>query len=183
MQAVGGGQDPGEVAVFLQPLDRGLGADAAQARDVVGGVADERQVISDEPGRHPELFLDRGGVEPAPSGRGVGGGRRGELLDGTTHALTEILVGADDETRMAFGREATHRRGDQVIGLDPATLEDLEAQQGGEGLDLGQLEHDVLRRVVALGLVLGQDGEVTVRAAEVEEHRATIRLLGGAQVE
>jgi len=84
---------------------------------------------------------------------------------------------------MALGREAAHRRGDQVIGLDPATLEDLEAQQGREDLDLGQLEDDVLGRVVALGLVLGQDGEVSVRAAEIEEYRAALRLLGGPQVE
>ena len=173
----------GEVAVFLQPFDRGLRTDAPQAGNVVGGVADEREVVGDQPRGHAELLLDGGGVQPAPTERGVRGRRRGQLQDGTAHALAEILVGTDDDAGMALGRETAHRRGDQVVGLDAAALKDLEAQQGREGLDLRQLEHDVLGRVVALGLVLGQGGEVAIGATEVEEHGAAVRLLGSPEVE
>ena len=76
----------------------------------------------------------------------------------------------------------THWR-DQVVGLDASSLEDLEAEQRREPLDLRQLPDDVLRGLVALGLILRQDFQVTVRSAEVEEDGATVRLLPFPEVQ
>ncbi len=43
-------------AIFREPLDRGLGPDAGHTRDVVRGVADEREVLDDALRRHAEAL-------------------------------------------------------------------------------------------------------------------------------
>ena len=53
-----------EIAVGLQPFGGSLGADFLDARDVVGRITDQRQVIGNARRRHAEFGLDTGHVEP-----------------------------------------------------------------------------------------------------------------------
>ena len=91
--------------------------------------------------------------------------------------MAEIFISADDDALVAGRGQDPHGGGDQIIGFDAATLEGLVAKQSGQALDLGKLLDDLIGRLIPLGLVFWQRGEVAVRATEVEEDRTAVRLL------
>ena len=64
-----------------------------------------------------------------------------------------------------------HRlRSQQVVRLHPRLLHAGQTHGARHRLDAGQLFHQRRGHLLALGLVLGQQGQPVMRAAEVEEH-------------
>ena len=106
-----------EIAIRLEQLDGGLIADSFYAGDVVGGVADEREIVDDPLRRHAEtlarirlidpLFLD-GSLSSAP---------RIEKRHTGSDELIEVLVSRDDDGLQAVVGHALRQGGDHVISL------------------------------------------------------------------
>ncbi len=111
-----------ERTVFRQPFHGCLGADLVDARYVVDGVADQRQVIDNALGRHPEFGDHAGDVE-----RFIAHGidQRYMIVD----QLRKILVaGRHDRFHSMFDR-LHHERADHIVGLDAVDHQDRPAKR------------------------------------------------------
>ena len=89
-------------AVFVQPFRGGLGPDLRHARDVVRGVADEREVIDDLLGHHVELRLDARAVELRVE-------HRVDERDAVVDELRHVLVAGRDDDLEALVRARARR--------------------------------------------------------------------------
>ena len=147
LDLLGAGEQRIEVAVFRQELGSGLGADAGNARDVVGAVAGQRLQIDHLFRRHAPFLDDFG---------------NGDLLvlhavihrDALRHELHEVLVGGDDGDVGAVGFRKPRIGGDQVVRLE-AFLLDAGQVEGARGMaDQAELRDQVFRRRGAVRLVL-----------------------------
>ena len=87
-----------ERRIFAQPLRRGLGTDLVDARDVVGAVAHEREVVDDLLGEHVELRLHARAIEHRAA-------HRVDERDLRRHELRHVLVaGGDEHARDSLSR-------------------------------------------------------------------------------
>jgi len=81
-----------EIAVGLEQLDRGLVANALHAGNVVGGVADEREIVDDALGRYAEPLARIGLIHPLLLHGRLPTTARVEERDAVADQLIEILV-------------------------------------------------------------------------------------------
>ena len=151
-----------ERRVLVEPLRSGLGADLGHARDVVGGIADESEVVDDLLGVDIELCLDTGPIEPRVR-------HRVDERDAPVDELRHVLVaGGDHDVESGCGG-VLRQRADDVVGLDP-----FDAQQGqAERRDRLDQRLDLCTQVIlhrrTVGLVL--DIEIVAkRASRRVEH-------------
>ena len=100
-----------EAAVLLQQLRGRLGPDLLDSWNVVGGVADQRQVVDDLLGVDVELELHALAVEHRV-GHGV------DERDGAVHQLRHVLVAGGDQHRLPGARGAARERADDIVRLD-----------------------------------------------------------------
>ncbi len=115
------GQQRVEIAVLVDELGGGLGADTGDARDVVDAVAHQRQHVADLLGPDAELLAHLGRAKHAVL-------HRVENHDAVTAELQQVLVRRADHD-VHPGRHAhPGQRGDEIVSLEAG------------GLDLGQPE-------------------------------------------
>ena len=103
---LGIGEQRVEVAIFADERRRRLDADAGDAGDVVGGVADQRLDVDDLLRRHAEIIDDALAVDaPLRPVAGLAARARFEIVEDTVIAdeLHQVLVGGDDEHLGAGG--------------------------------------------------------------------------------
>ena len=111
---VGAGDDVVEAVELVDPL-RGVAlADAGDAGQVVGGLADDRRELGIAVGRDAVLLLDVGRGEPGQvahaAHRVEHGGVLGDQLDG-------VAVAGEDQHLHALGERLGDEGGDDVVGL------------------------------------------------------------------
>ena len=160
LDLIGAGEQRIEVAVFADQRARRLDADAGDAGDVVGGVADQGLDVDDLLGRHAEIIDDALAVEAAlgpVAGLAAGAGFEIVELDGVGDELHQVLVGGDDEHVGAGGARLLGVGGDDVVGLVARLLHRLEAEGAHRLAHEGELRLEVVGHLAAGALVVGVD--------------------------
>lgn len=143
---MGAGQKGVEVAVFLDQLGGGLGADAGGAGDIVGAVADQGLDLDHLVGGDAELF-EHGLLGEAALLHRVPHDDRG------ADQLHQVLVGGDDHRLAAGVADAAGIGGDQVVGLPAGQFDAVDAEGGGGLAHQRKLRDQILGRGRAVGLV------------------------------
>ena len=168
---VGGmGHERIQGAVLAEPPGGRLRPDLRHARDVVGAVADQCQVVDDLARLDVELLLHPGQIEPAAR-HGVDAGDVG------ADELRHVLVAGRDHDVKALLRCLPRERADDVVGLDTDHPQQRQTE-GGHGfqhrLDLrAQLVRH--RRPVRL---VGLEQVVAERPARrIEDDRNALGLI------
>ena len=110
-----------ERAEFLEERAGEARADAGHARDVVDGVAGQRQEVDDLVGADAPILS---GARRRPSPCSCGGCRSGLVAD----QLAGVLVGGDDEDVEPALLAAAGQGRDHVVGLHPGLHEDRHAK-------------------------------------------------------
>jgi len=126
LDAVGGGHQRVDGAMFGQPLDGRLGSDLVHAGHIVDRVADQHQVIDDALRRHAELVVHPGNVEHLAA-HGV------DQRDVRVDQLRQVLVARGDDGVDALRAGLPRQRADDVVRLHPFDGQQRPAQ-GAYGL-------------------------------------------------
>ncbi len=172
-----GGHHPVQVLVLGQPLGGGLGTALLHARDVVHGVAHQRQQVDDLVGAHAELLHHRRvRVHPA-AGHGV------DQFDARADQLGEVLVAGGNGDRHALAVALQGQGADHIVGFHAGNAQDGQAQRLDDlahGFDLGA---QVVRHRRTVGLVVGIQIVTEGLAGGVDHEGHVLRALlqGGAQ--
>ncbi len=173
----GAGEQRVEIAIFVDEERRGLDPDARHARDVVGGVADQRLHLDDLRWRHAEALHHLVLADHL-------------VLHGVVHAharaheLHQVLVGGDDGHVGAGFQRLARVGGDEVVGLVALLLEAGDVERSHRIADEGELRDKVLWHVRAVRLVVGIELVAERLLGKVEDHRKMGRraeLAGLAQ--
>ena len=130
----------------------GLFADALYARHVVGGIAEQREVVRDAFGRHPEPLRSILRVVPLLCCAPRATVPRVEYPDSRAHQLEEVLVAGHDHRFHAAPRGLPRQRADHIISLEAIEFEDRDAvgrENLRDALDPG-VEVGLLRRLQPL---------------------------------
>ncbi len=159
-----------ERAVLVQPLGRGLGAHFRNARDVVGAVADEREVVHDLRRQHVELGLDAGAVELRVE-------HRVDDRDVVVHELGHVLVAGRDHDLHAVLRRALGERADHVVGLDALDAQQRQAECRNRLDQRVDLRAQVVRHGRAVRLVLLEQVVAEGASRRVHDDRDQVRVL------
>ena len=155
-----------QAAVFLQPLDRGLGAHFGHTRHVVHRVAHQVLVVQHQVGGHAELFQHPCHI-PTLAVHGVDDG------DAFVDQLRQVFVAAADH-HLHAPRGGQHRQGaDDVVGLHARHVQHPHTQQMHHLMDGRNLQTQIVGHGRALRFVLGVDG-VAKRGALGVEHAGHI---------
>jgi hypothetical protein len=126
--------------VLAEPFGRSLGADLRDARDVVGGVADERQVVDDLLRLDVELGLHARTVHRR-SGHGVDQRHQG------ADQLRHVLVAGGDHDLHAGGDGVSCQRPDDVVRFHALDAKQRQSQR----LDTRKHRHDLRSELVRHG--------------------------------
>ena len=156
-------QDRSECAVGIEPLGGGLRPHLVDARDVVGAVADQREVIDDLLGVHVELCLDAVAVEEQIV-HGVD--ERDALVDELRH----VLVAGRDQHLFAGRGGACRQRADHIVRLDAGDAQQRQAHAGHRLQERFDLRAQVVGHGRAVRLVLREQIVAKGPAGRVEHH-------------
>ena len=179
----------GQRAVIGDQLARGLGADAEDAGDVVDRIAHQRQDVAQLLGRDAE-FLDHlvapdalrfhriEHVDAAAGFDAIFQLAIGALAD----QLHQILVRAHDRDVPAPARGRAGIAGDHVVRLDIGLLDHGQGEGACRIADQGELGHQILGRIGAVGLVLVVEVVAEGMARLVEDDREMGRPVGLVEV-
>ena len=149
----------------------GLFAHPFHARDVVGGIAHQRQQVDDLPGGDTEFPFYALDVE---HGSGHGVDQRNVLVDQLRH----VLVAGGHHHRTGRRRTAAGQGTDHVVSLDPLHAQQREAQGAHGGVQRLDLHAHVVGHARAIGLVVGEQLVAERAALGVEHHgERTLRVL------
>jgi hypothetical protein len=158
-----------ERTVLADPLAGGLRADLLDARHVVDGIADERQVIDDPLRRHAELLLHARGVEPFVA-------HRVDERDVLVDELREVLVAGRHDGLHSVRRRPPGERRDHVVRLDALDLDHRPAERPRGLVDRLDLQGEVVGHRLAVGLVLGVHVVAEGLSLGVEHAREIVRM-------
>ncbi len=138
-----------EAPVPRQPAGGGLGADPAQARDVVGAVADQGEIVDD---------LCRIDTVAGPDLRRADTlvAHRIEERDSVVDQLRQILVVGDDEDVAAPACGGGGEGGEDVVGLDTADAQKRPTQSFDQLERRGDLADEILGHGLTLRLIVGE---------------------------
>ena len=178
----GGGCGEGALqrAVFLDQLGGGLGADAANAGDIVGAVAHQGQHIADQIRPDAEFFDDFRGAD-ADVFHGIQHvGARAVRAD--ADQLHQVLVAGDDGDVPALAGGLARVGGDDVVGLQPLFLDTGQAEGAGGVANQGELGDQVLGRRRTVRLVFRVHVVAERFARFVEDYRQMGRAVRLVQV-
>ena len=179
----GGGQRRFEIAMILDQLRCGLGADPVDARHVVDRIAHQRQHVADLFGHHAEL-LDHFGHVDSLVLHGVQhvDAAAARFRGALAHQLHQVLVGTDDGDVPAARGGGAGIGGDEVVGLEAAFLDAGKAEGTGGVANQRELGHEVLGRGRAVGLVFRVDIVAERVAGLVQDHRQMRRPIGLVEI-
>ena len=144
----GRGDDAIERAVLRQPLDCRFRPDLGDARHIVDGIADQRQIVDDARGRHAELGEDAAGVEHFLV-------HRVDQRDVLVDELRQILVAGRNDHVETLCRGATGQGADHVVGFDARDGQDRPAERRDARVDRFDLARQIVRHGRPVGLVFG----------------------------
>ena len=155
-------QDRVEVAIDPEEVERGLFPHATHPGDVVGAVADQREVVHHPCGRHAQPLAGVGRVHPLLLDRGGPAAAGIQERDTWLDELVEILVARHDDRLNPALRGALRQRSDHIVGLiafdaqhrDAERLEDLPDPLDGAVEILLQLLAELLASRLILGVLL-----------------------------
>ena len=147
LDVAGASQQRLEIAVLGNELCRRLHPDARYARNVVGGIPDQRLHLDDLARWHPE-FLDHLRDADLAILHGV------VHDDAIGHELHQVLVGGDDGRGRARLAGLAHVGGDQVVRLEAGLLQARQVEGAHRGADQRKLGTQVIGRVGSVCLVV-----------------------------
>ncbi len=110
-------QNPVEVAVGLEQLHGGLLADPLHARNVVGAVTDQREVVDDPFGRNAEPFAGIRLIDPLFLDGRLAAASRVEQRDSRTDQLVKVFVARDDDGLQPVGDRVLRECRHDIVGL------------------------------------------------------------------
>ncbi len=146
----GASQQRIEIAIFIDELCRGLDADAARARHIIGRITGERLDVDHLFRRHTEIILNFGEAD-APL---LPLARSGIVhRDAIADKLHQILVGGDDEHIGAARPGLIGIGGDEIVRLVAVLLDRQKAEGAHGGAHQRKLRDEIFRRLGAIGLV------------------------------
>jgi len=157
--------------IGAEPFGGGFGADLVDARDAVGAVAGEREVIDDL--FRPDIELGLHGIAVVDAARhGV------DERDVRTDELRHVLVAGRDQHALAGVGGAARQRADHIVGLDARYAQ----QRQAERLHRRQQRFDLRAQVVghrrSVRLIFFEELVAEAAARRVEHHReARVREL------
>ena len=166
-----------ERTVLEDPLGGGLLADLRHARQVIRRVAAQRREVRVLRRGELVLLLHRGGrkaMQRRHAAHGIENGRR--VID----ELQVVTVTGDDECVVV--RRLRCERGHDVVGLKVLARERRNAQRLQDLTDELNLAAELLRRGLALRLVLREHLRAERLASHVESHGHGIRFLLGHDI-
>ena len=166
---VGVRDDRVERTIFAQPLRGCLRAALFDPWNVVGGVADQREIIDDLIGTHTELCLDAAWIE-----RGVGHGV--DQGDVRTDQLRQILVAGGYHDVDAVRGRLQGQRADHIVRFHAVDAQDRKTECGNErehGLDL---RAQIIGHRWAMGFVFSKQLVAEGRSAGVGDKRDEVRF-------
>jgi hypothetical protein len=166
LELIAVGQHRGEVAVLLEQLGRGLRADAGDAGNVVGAVADHAQVIDHLLRRDALLLQQFLGAAQDVLARIPG-------ADAVVQELVDVLVLGAQAHIHAGGARLFRQGREHIVGLVARDLEDRHPARAQDLLDIVELCRQQVRHRVAMGLVLGED--LAAEAVADVEHAHQVR--------
>jgi hypothetical protein len=152
-----------ERSVLREQARRGLVAAALEAGDVVAGVADEREEVRDQLGRHAHL-LDHLVA------------RVRLLMERVDHRhavadqLHDVFVGAIDDDFPALALRLDNERRDDVVGFDAGDRQARPAHAGDDLREVLHLHRELLGSVLAVRFVVGVHRRAEVAAGFAVEH-------------
>jgi hypothetical protein len=153
---------------LVDPLRGRLLADARDARQVVGRVAAQSREVGVLGGGQPVLLEDLLRRETGQLGDALGRVQhRGVVAD----QLEGVPVAGDDQHVEALGLGLRGERGDDVVGLEALDGEALHAHGVEQLADQLDLPLELVRRLGAVRLVLGELLGPPGLAGDVERHR------------
>ena len=173
------GEDAGQAVVFFQQFDEGGFIDAAQADDVIDGVAFEGEKIGNQ-GRaqvFAEAQFDVGSGENLLPGQFLAAGFGADLHVVVAEQLGHVLVVGDDEDAVAGGPGPGGERTDDIVGLDAGPFHQGEAEGAEQVFGGLQLFLQGRGHGVALGLVVRVELVAEGGGARVEDHGQGRRLV------
>ena len=177
---VGPGDHIVEAVVLLDPLGCRLGTDAGHAGEVVGVLPHERGQLGVAAGRQAVLGLDRGRRHPGQfrhSPHGI------EHCRAVGDQLERVAVSGEDQHLQPVIERPVGPGGDDVVGLVALLRHERDPQRAQDLLDQRQLTLELLRGLVALGLVFGVLRQPEGLPGQVEGHPDVSRLLVAEHVD
>jgi hypothetical protein len=154
---------------LLQPLRCRLRPDTGDARDVVDGVADEREIVGDLLGRNAELLLDARAIERRII-------HRVDERDLPVDELRQVLVAGRDHGRGTGGRGLPSQRADDVVRFDACDAQDRDAHRLDGFEQRPYLHLELVRHRRPIGFVLGVQLAAKGLAGRVEHDGHVSRL-------
>ena len=170
----------------LDELGRGLLPHAGDARDVVGGVALQRDEVEVLRRRHPVLRLDRGGVHPVDLGDAAPVEQHADRPASPSRSRTSwkksrSAVTITDVEPCGAGLHG--ERADRVVGLVARHPDHRDVQDIEHLLDQSELRAEVGGGLRPAGLVVGVHLEPHGGGAHVEGHRQQVGMLVAEQLD
>ena len=168
-------ENPVQISILLDELDRGLGPDARRSGHVVRGVSDQREVIDDAIGRDPEPLARIRLVDPLRRSAGASPARGPEQPQAGAQELVEILVSRnDDGLDVLLEREGLPcQRSDHVVRLESLDFDHGMVEGIQQRPDASQALAQILGHLLPRRLVLGIELLALTRSG-VEDHREII---------
>ena len=156
-----------EITVFVDEQRGGLDPDPRHPGDVIDAVASQRLHVHHAIGADAELLHHVVVVQPLLL-------HRIEHADAVVDQLHQVLVRADNHHVQPGRRTLPRIGGDDVVGFKAVFLDAGEIEGAGRVPDQPELRLQILRRGVAVGLVLIVDVVAEGDAAGVENHREVV---------
>ena len=176
LDLIGVGQDLLQAAEPFDEAGCRLLADATHTRDVVGRVADQRQVVGDVPGIDPEALdgVLRGDPLLVDS-RGSAAARIEEVRH-VIDELIEVLVARHDHGPYALLRRLSGQRPDHVVRFPVGDLDHGNAEGFHDFAHPGQRGGHLVGHLLSRGLVLRIDFRA-VAVTGVQHHPHVVGIV------
>ena len=170
------GQQILEAAELDQQLRRGLDPDAGHARNIVGGVAGQREDVADPLRPDPEARDHLVAIDRLLLHRVV-------HLDRAADQLHQVLVGGDDDHLAVLLAGVAGIGGDHVVGLVALQLDHRQVEGMRRLAHQRELRHEIVGRLHPVRLVGVVHGVAEALAALVEDHHQLVarHVLGEAE--
>ncbi len=153
--------------VLGEPFDRCLRPALFDARHVVDGIADQRQIVDDTLGRHAEFSQHAGAIERLVRHRIDEG-------DMVRHELRQVFVAGRHDHLHAALLCGHAQRADDVVRLDAVDHQERPAERAHRNVDGFDLPRQVFGHRRAVGFVVGIPVVAKRLALGVEHARAIL---------
>lgn len=146
-----------EVMVFGDQFFGGDFADAFDAGDVVGVVAEQGHIVDDLGGWDAVFFEDLWGGDQLGIFAVFSASSRVVDVDVFGDELGKVFVTRDDQDMAVIGFAAFGESTDDIVSFDAALVQNLDTEAGGDVADDGELFGQFFGHFFAGGLVCGEE--------------------------